>query len=139
MTVVTDIELLSAYLDIIVNACRYRQYSRVELLLPGAIYDADHQEVLDSRLVSIVHDLAAHYIDQGDNVRAKKLFQDLIELKRKISAAACHDGCEFEQLALQQLSNENGLAEKIQGAAANLTLLFHKLVGMHHAALWHQV
>ena len=97
-------ELSSIHLDIVVDACRRHQQARVEMLLPGAVSDAEYNNMLDERLVSVMLALANSYTAEGSDDKARRVYTDLIRLKKTIKSYECLDLVRFEQLALQHLS-----------------------------------
>jgi predicted metalloenzyme YecM len=87
------------------------------MLLPGAVDDAEYNQVLDERLVSVMLSLANSFIAEGSIDKARKLYEDLIQLKKSIKSYESLDNLSLEQIALQHLSART--PEQIQSTWSN--------------------
>ncbi|MDR3615818.1 MAG: hypothetical protein P4L53_19825 [Candidatus Obscuribacterales bacterium] len=126
MTNVIGEELYSKYLDIVVDACRRHQQARLEMLLPGAVFDAEYNQVLDERLVLVMLSLANSFVADGSIDKARKLYKDLIQLKKSIRTYEPFDNFAFEQLALQNVSVRS--QQQTQNAWSNLVAKVRNLI-----------
>ncbi len=124
MTAVPGEHLRSAYLDILVDVCRRHQYSRAEMLLPGAISDAECHEFVDQKLESVIHDLVDVALAEGCIEKARELLESLIRLKQ--STPTGDHGCDFENLVLQQI-------RRTAPGAIDLHTALHRYVGIARA------
>jgi hypothetical protein len=73
------------------------------MLLPGAFYDAERNEIVDARLGWVVLDLSDFYLSQGRKVMAKELLQSLAMLQGQFPSAEHIGDYWFEGTALRQL------------------------------------
>ena len=109
----TDEQLYNTYLDIALNACRRGQYARAEMLLPGAISDAEYHQMIDPRLISIIYGMASFYVFENNLERAKELYQRLIQLKQTVTHFNYFDDCQFEKMAIDQFMSERSSQNKM--------------------------
>lgn len=97
------LKLMEGYLNVLIDACRRRQYSRVESLLPGAFQDAESLETVDRRLVWIIHEMVDHYLSRNELELAEALLMKLRGLRSSVSDCEGLGSCEIEQVLVSQL------------------------------------
>lgn len=96
-------ELMEGYLDVLIDACRRHQYSRVEILLSGAFQDAEVIGTVDRRLVWIVDEMVEYYLSRDENGKAKSLLAKLSGLRTTLPACESLENCEIEHVLADQL------------------------------------
>lgn len=122
LTCTTNQQLHNFHLNIILNACRRKQYQRVETLLPGILTSAKNNGVIDSRLISVIHDLAGFYVTNNNAHKAKELYKDLLQFNQTSSCIDnWSDDYQFVKVALNQIPAKRSPSVKL--AVALRTLL----------------
>jgi hypothetical protein len=134
------LRLVNAYLDILFSACKKRQYERVEMMIEGAIYDAEQTTVLDSRLVWIMSDLSDYYASNKKMKESRCLLEQSIKLQKNLGVTPSQDSW-FQKVALAQIvsgeANATTKSDLYQTATRKVRSLFssfYKLNGAWHAS-----
>src|SRR5579872_666205 len=121
----TNEQVYNVYLNMILSACRRKQYQRVQTLLPGALAGARYNRVIDSRLITIIHDMAGFYAANNNESKAKALYEYLLQFKQTpLLSGSGFDDYLFIKVAVDKLSSKKSIDGKSAQSYKNLFKMF---------------